>query len=223
MKIDVYSDMVCPWCRIGKKNLETALAAWAREAEEQPEIKYHAFLLDPSVPPDGLPFRETMTGKFGDARLLDGMLSRVTEAGAAIGLTFRFDRVTRMPNTRLAHRITALLPDERQGDWINAVMTAYFEHGRDIGAEDALLEIVATLGFDAADLRARLDAGEGEREVENDLAAARAMGIGGVPFFILNRRYALSGAYPADRFLEAFRRVAGREREGGPDRRTSGE
>lgn len=222
MKIDVYSDMVCPWCRIGKKNLETALAAWARQTGETPEPVYHAFLLDPSVPPEGLPFRETMTGKFGNARQVDDMLARVTEAGAAVGLTFRFDRISRMPNTLLAHRITALLPRERQGDWIDAVMTDYFEHGRDIGDADVLLDIAAGLGFDSADLRARLDAGEGTRQVEDDLAAAQAMGINGVPFFVLNRRYALSGAWPADRFLEAFRQVADRERESGRNRRPTG-
>jgi predicted DsbA family dithiol-disulfide isomerase len=221
MKIDVYSDMVCPWCRIGKKNLETALALWAREAEEPLELTYHAFQLDPSVPPEGLPFRENMAGKFGNDRLVEEMLARVTEAGAAVGVTFRFDRVSRMPNTRLAHRITALVPEGRRGDWIDAVMTAYFEHGRDIGDADVLMDIAANLGFDADDLRARLDAGEGTREVEDDLAAAQSMGITGVPFFVLNGRYALSGAYPADRFLEAFRKVAEREREGGQARRPS--
>jgi len=215
MRIDIYSDMVCPWCRIGKKNLEAALAEWSKVAAEPLDVEYHAFLLDPSVPPEGLPFRENLAHKFGSSSMVDAMLQRVTEAGAAAGLTFRFDRVSRMPNTLLSHRITALLPDGRRGDWIDAVQTAYFEYGRDIGSLETLLDIAGNLGFDPGDLRERLEEGEGTTEVEADLEAARTMGITGVPFFVLNGRYALSGAYPPDRFLEAFRKVAERERESG--------
>ncbi|OUM97676.1 MAG: disulfide bond formation protein DsbA [Paenibacillaceae bacterium ZCTH02-B3] len=212
MRIDIYSDMVCPWCRIGKKNLETALAEWSKGAAEPLDVDFHAFLLDPTVPPEGLPFRESMTAKFGSSSMVDAMLRRVTEAGAAAGLTFRFERVARMPNTLLSHRITALLPDGRRGDWIDAVQTAYFEYGRDIGSLDTLLEIAKNLGFDPDDLRERLEDGEGTSEVEADLEAARAMGVTGVPFFVLNGRYALSGAYPPEGFLDAFRKIAERER-----------
>jgi predicted DsbA family dithiol-disulfide isomerase len=208
MRIDIYSDMVCPWCRIGKKNLEAALAEWSKDAADSLDVEYHAFLLDPSVPPEGMPFRENLAYKFGSK--VDAMLQRVTEAGAAAGLTFRFDRVSRMPNTTLSHRITAMLPDGRRGDWIDAVQTAFFEYGRDIGSLETLLDIAENLGFDSDDLRERLEGGEGTTEVEADLQAARTMGITGVPFFVLNGRYALSGAYPPDRFLEAFRKVAER-------------
>ena len=211
MKIDLYSDMVCPWCRIGKKNMYDAIMAWARETGETIPVTYHAFQLDPALPPEGKPFRESMESKFGDASRLDPMLQRVAEADAGVGLTFNWDRVTRMPNTMLAHRITALLPEDRRKDWVEAVMDAYFEHGQDIADLNVLLELAAQIGSDPADIRRRLEAGEGAQEVEADLEAARTMGISGVPFFIINNKYALSGAYPADQFLMAFRKIAERE------------
>ena len=211
MKIDLYSDMVCPWCRIGKKNMYDAIMMWARETGETIPVTYHAFQLDPTLPPEGKPFRETMEKKFGGSARLDPMLQRVAEAGAGIGLTFNWDRVKRMPNTLLSHRITAILPDDLHKDWVEAVMDAYFEHGQDIADLEVLLGLAEQIGGDAAEIRRRLDAGEGMREVEDDLAAASAMGISGVPFFIMNNKYALSGAYPAEQFLAAFRKIAAQE------------
>jgi predicted DsbA family dithiol-disulfide isomerase len=208
LKIDLFSDMVCPWCRIGKKNMEDAIAAWQAEAGETVTVQYHAFQLDPSLPPEGKPFREAMEAKMGGAARLEPMLQRVTEAAANVGITLRFDNITRMPNTFLAHRITALLPDDRRQVWVDAVMKAYFEDGRDIALTDTLLELAAEAGLDADNLRSRLDAGEGESEVRQDMETAQKLGITGVPFFIINGQYALSGAYPSAQFLAAFRRVA---------------
>jgi len=208
MIIDLYSDMVCPWCRIGKKNMHDAIMAWSSETNEPVDVRYRAFMLDPTLPPEGKPFRETMEAKMGGAARLDPMLQRVTDAGAAIGLTFRFDRITRMPNTLLAHRITAILPEDSRRAWVDAAMDAYFEEGRDIADPDVLLELAAGIGADAGDLRRRLDAGEGLDETDRDFAAAQGMGITGVPFFILNGKYALSGAYPSAQFLAAFRKIA---------------
>ncbi|MFC4303547.1 DsbA family oxidoreductase [Cohnella boryungensis] len=208
MKIDVYSDMVCPWCRIGKKNMNDAIDAWREQSGQTVEVSYHAYQLDPTLPPDGLPFNSVMEKKMGGAERLRPMLQRVTDAGAAVEVTFNFDKVERMPNTVLAHRITALLPQEDEAHWIEAVMKAYFEDGRDIAKLDVLLEIAAELGLDAEEARRLLDNGEGVQAVEQDFAAAKAMGISGVPFFVVNDKYALSGAYPSAQFLEAFRKIS---------------
>jgi predicted DsbA family dithiol-disulfide isomerase len=208
MKIDVYSDMVCPWCRIGKKNMNDAIDAWREQSGQTVEVSYHAYQLDPTLPPDGLPFNSVMEKKMGGAERLRPMLQRVTDAGAAVEVTFNFDKVERMPNTVLAHRITALLPQEDEAHWIEAVMKAYFEDGRDIAKLDVLLEIAAELGLDAEEARRLLDNGECVQAVEQDFAAAKAMGISGVPFFVVNDKYALSGAYPSAQFLEAFRKIS---------------
>lgn len=211
MQIDVYSDMVCPWCRIGKKNMNDAIAAWENATGESVTVKYHAFQLDPTLPPEGLPFNSAMEPKFGGPEKLRPMLQRVTDAGAAVGVTFKFDQVSRMPNSALAHRITSLLEEEGQAHWVDAVMKAYFEDGKDIAQLDALLAIARDeLGVDVVELKRLLDAGEGRESVKDDQQNAQNIGISGVPFFILDGKYALSGAYPAKQFLEAFQKLAQR-------------
>ncbi|MGG1312757.1 MULTISPECIES: DsbA family oxidoreductase [Cohnella] len=209
MHIQMYSDMVCPWCRIGKKNLRDAILEWSQSPGDGVTVSYHAFLLDPTLPPEGLPFKPLMEKKFGGPDRLAPMLERVTQAGADVGVAFRFDRVTRMPNTVLAHRLTYLVPENRREEWIDAVMTAYFEFGKDIADRDVLLEIAGDLGLEAGDLAGRLAKGEGEAEVNADLQRAQKMGITGVPFFVIDGKYALSGAYPAADLVRAFAKISG--------------
>ncbi|MFD0673362.1 DsbA family protein [Cohnella sp. GCM10027633] len=208
MKIDVYSDMVCPWCRIGKKNMNDAIEAWAQATGETIDVNYHAFQLDSTLPPEGLPFNSVMEKKFGGAERMRPMLERVTDAGAQVGVTFKFDNVSRMPNTVLSHRVTSLLEEAGQAHWVEAVMKAYFEDGKDIAREDVLLEIAREeLGVDTDELKKLLDAGEGSEAVAQDQQTAQNIGISGVPFFILDGKYALSGAYPSKQFLEAFQKI----------------
>ncbi|MBB6669910.1 DsbA family oxidoreductase [Cohnella nanjingensis] len=207
MQIDIYSDMVCPWCRIGKKNVLDAVSEWTAKTGEEVDVRYHAFLLDPTLPEEGLPFESSMSRKMGGADRIPEMLQRVTDAGAAVGVTFRFDRVTRMPNTVLAHRLAYLAPESQREQWIDAVMTAYFEYGRDIAKPEVLLEIASDLGLPSFELEAGLTEGRGAEEVQQDLDHASAMGISGVPFFVLNNKYGLSGAYPASEFLKAFEKI----------------
>ena len=208
MQIRIYSDMVCPWCRIGAKNLSDAIREWGDRTGEEVTVSHHAFLLDPSLPPEGLPYKESMAAKFGGMERIEPMLERVREAGAAVGVTFRWDRVTRMPNTVLAHRVTALLPEERRAEWVEAVMTAYFEYGRDIAKQEVLLELAGDLGCDAGSLALELKEGKGAAEVQEDLDQAQRMGITGVPFFVINNKFGLSGAYPAAEFVRAFEKIA---------------
>lgn len=212
MHIDLYSDMVCPWCRIGKQNLQRALELWKEKGGEPVTVRYHAYQLDPGLPEEGLPFAEAMRPKVGDLSRLQGMLDHVTQAGAAVGVNFRFDLVTRMPQTRLAHRMVALLPQEKQTAAIGALFRAYFEEGRDIAKWSELSVIAAGLGEDADRLSEQLQQGGGNEAVDADLKAAAEMGITGVPFFVFNNRYAASGAYPAEKLVELIERAASNEK-----------
>ncbi|MCQ6561961.1 DsbA family oxidoreductase [Paenibacillus mendelii] len=207
MKIEVYSDMVCPWCRIGKQNLNKALEQWVSEGGEPAEITFRAFLLDPTLPPEGLPFKEVMSQKMGDNSRMQQALAQVTNAGAAVGLTYRFDRVQRMPNTKLAHRFVALLKPELKETAVNAIFRAYFEEGRDLAQFKEIEAIAAELGEDATAVLEPLRQGGGEEAVNADLALAARIGVTGVPFFVFDNKYALSGAYPPDKLVELMHRV----------------
>jgi predicted DsbA family dithiol-disulfide isomerase len=216
VRIDVYSDMICPWCRIGKKNMSDAIEAWNEADGQEIAVSYHAYQLDPKLPPEGMPFNSAMEKKMGGAERFRPMLQRVTEAGAAIGVTFNFDQVKRMPNTVLAHRITALLPEGHQETWVDSVMKAYFEDGKDISQLEVLLNIGQELELDPEEIKSLLDEGYGLDSVNKDIEAAQGMGITGVPFFIINGKYALSGAYPSAQFVEAFRKIASEDEQPKP-------
>jgi predicted DsbA family dithiol-disulfide isomerase len=204
MIIDIFQDTVCPWCRIGKANL---LQALNMRGGERPQLRWRAFMLDPSVPKDGLPFMTTMKKKYGEQFSREGMLGRVVEAGTAAGLNFDFDKVEYMPNTRLSHRLIAIAPDGPKAELVEAIHRAYFEEGRNIGKQSVLLEIADGIGLDAGSLGARLDRGEGEAQVEEDFSMARRIGVSGVPFFIIGNKFALSGAQPPESFLKVFGRL----------------
>jgi predicted DsbA family dithiol-disulfide isomerase len=203
MRIDIFHDTVCPWCRIGKKNVMDAVSQWG----EPVEIRWRAFILDPSIPEQGLPFRETMQRKFGGNADLSQLFGQVARAGEAVGVHFDFDKVQMMPNTRLSHRLIALAPEEKKAEIVEAINRAYFEEGRDTGRLDVLLQVASETGLDADSLRGRLERGEAVDQLEKDLAFGRQAGITGVPFFILNGKYALTGAQPVAAFLQAFERV----------------
>jgi predicted DsbA family dithiol-disulfide isomerase len=208
MHIDLYSDVVCPWCRIGKQNLSRALELWAEKGGETVSVAYHAYLLDPSLPEEGRPFTDVMVRKMGGENALKEALDHVTRAGAAVGLTFRFERVKRMPSTRLAHRFVAVVPEELKAAAVDALFRAHFEEGLDIAQISVIGEIAAEIGANESGLLARLHSGEGSDALEADLAQAQRMGITGVPFFVFNNRYALSGAYPPEKMLQLMERVS---------------
>jgi predicted DsbA family dithiol-disulfide isomerase len=206
MVIDIFQDTVCPWCRIGKKNLTDALAKWTGE---DVEIRYRSFQLDPTTPLEGKPFKENLESKFGDnSERMQGMLQQVTGAGAAVGVNFDFSRVERSPNTLKSHQLIILAPKDKKQDVVDAIYQAYFEDGRDIGSVEVLLEIAKEVGIAADSLEEQLRAKEGLEQVEDDLEFARQVGITGVPFFIINDQYALTGAQPSSTILQAMEQVS---------------
>ncbi|AJY74590.1 DsbA family oxidoreductase [Paenibacillus beijingensis] len=201
MLIEIYQDVVCPWCRIGKKNLFDALSDWKARTGTEPTIQYRAYQLDPNLPPEGMPFMKSMTHKSGSSESVRRMMEHVTGAGADVGLTFRFDQVSWMPNTRMAHRLIALTPEAQRTELIDSLFRAYFEEGVTLSRQEELLAIGEAAGWQREQLAARLNNGEGSAEVDDDLERGKRLGISGVPLFIFNRKYALSGAYPKSEML----------------------
>jgi predicted DsbA family dithiol-disulfide isomerase len=193
VRIEVYQDTVCPWCRIGKRHLELALADWQGEPVA---VAHRPFFLDPAIPATGYPFRDYMRAKGGGRVPLEQFFAMPRERGKEVGLTFDFEAIGKAPNTSLSHQLIALAPEETRDAVIDAVYAAYFEHGRDIGDLDVLVAIAAEQGLEAEAMRAQLAAGAARDQVEAAVAEAQAMGITGVPFFVIDGRYAFSGAQP---------------------------
>ncbi|MWC27281.1 DsbA family oxidoreductase [Paenibacillus sp. MMS18-CY102] len=209
MHIEIYSDYVCPWCRIGKKNLFDALADWTAEHGIQPTLTYRAFLLDPNVPEQGSPFQDWISRKMGGTAPSERATAQVTQAAAAVGLSMHFDRISIYPSTRLAHRMLAFTPKEHQSATVNALFKAYFEEGIDIGSIDHLMRIADSVGLEDTDeLASKLLLGDGEDAVAADLQRAQRIGVTGVPFFVFDGKYALSGAYPKEDFAALLNRLA---------------
>ncbi|MBP6786011.1 MAG: DsbA family oxidoreductase [Candidatus Promineofilum sp.] len=205
IQIDVFSDTVCPWCRIGKRHLELALADWEGEPVT---VRFRSFFLDPTTPAEGRDFKANMLAKGGGRRSLEDFFGAPRERGAAVGLTFDFDAIEKSPNTMLSHRLVYLTPEERRGEVLDAIYTAYFEDGRDIGDIDVLIDVAQSCGLDGMAMREALAGDAAEADVLADLDFARQAGISGVPFFIFNNKYAFSGAQPPDMIRRVLAQVA---------------
>lgn len=206
MHIDVFQDTVCPWCRIGKKHLADALAQWEGEPVE---VRFHPFLLQPAMPAEGADFRQHMAAIKGDANL-DPMFGRVCAAGEACEVNFDFGKVQRAPNTLLSHCLIAVAPPERQSEIVDAIFRAYFEEGRDIGDLETLLDIAEEqhLGVERAELAEALSDEQLQQQIAAEAAWISRQGITGVPFFVIDETYGLSGAQPAETLLAAIRHAA---------------
>lgn len=185
--VDVWSDLVCPWCFIGRRRLQAALA---KEPAGSVEVRWRAFQLAPDLPPEGVEAERYFNEKFGGPERVKMMHERVAAVAREDGLELRFDLQKRSPNTRLAHRAVKLSPDPDAA--VETLFSAHFLQGEDIADRETLLRLLP--GLDAG----QLDAGEGETEVDEDLDLARRIGITGVPFFVADMRVAVSGAQPAE-------------------------
>lgn len=204
MSIDIVSDIVCPWCYIGKRRLEAALAARHRP---RPEIRWHPFQLNPDIPPGGVDRRTYLEDKFGGAERAREIYARVEAAGREVGIAFDFGRIERQPNTLDAHRLIAwaqATDAERSDGLVDGLFKAYFIEGVNIGEVDELVRLANEAGYDATEARAHLSSDDGRAAIAAADARTREMGIGGVPFFIFNGRLAVSGAQPPEILCEAL-------------------
>ncbi|MCU1474332.1 MAG: disulfide bond formation protein DsbA [Amnibacterium sp.] len=210
MKIDIWSDVACPWCFIGKRKFEEG----ARRSGVPVEVEYHSFELSPDTPVD---FEGSTTEYLAERKGLPAgqvaaMLQQVTEIAAAVDLHYDFDRVVHT-NTVLAHELLhAAKAQGRQLETAEALFRGYFEQGRHVGRVDELVSIAGEAGLDTVAVRTALETHEFLGAVHADQAQAVAYGIRGVPFFVIDGRYGVSGAQDPDVFAGALTQVAA-ERE----------
>jgi len=191
LTIDVVSDVVCPWCYVGEKRLEAALAE-----EPQPvTLRWRPYQLDPTIPAGGLDRAEYMERKFGKSGRLQSVHDNLTRLGAELGIPFAFDRIKRSPNTLDAHRLIRWASSAgMQGAIVDRLFKAYFVEGRDIGDRGVLIEIAGEFGLDAKLVEKLLKEGADADLVRQEIEQAQGMGVSGVPFFIFGGRLGVPGA-----------------------------
>ncbi len=206
MKVEIYSDVVCPWCYIGERRFERALAAFPGAAEV--EVVFRPYQLDPSTPETAQPIAEYLQRRFG--RPAGGMMAQVGAAAAGEGITVDWDRALAV-NTRTAHRLLRLAEREYgpavQRALMDRLFDAHFSRGGDVSDHAQLTELAAAAGMDADRVRAYLASGEGAEELEAEFAEARALGVQAVPTFVFDGQYVVEGGQPASTFLQVLEEV----------------
>jgi predicted DsbA family dithiol-disulfide isomerase len=206
LHIDIWSDIACPWCHVGKRRLEAALERFPHRGAV--EIVWRAFELDPSAPRVidlSVSYAARLAKKYGSSvAQAEGMIARMTDVARQDGLDFHFERI-RPGNTFDAHRVLHLAHERGAQDAVKErFFRGYLSEGEAIGEPEVLVRLASEAGLDEEEVRATLAGDAYAREVRAEEAEAREIGIGGVPFFILAGRYAISGAQPADLFLRAL-------------------
>ena len=211
--IDIVSDTVCPWCYVGKRRLERALAA--KSDDIKVVIGWKPFQLNPEMPEGGMDRRDYLEAKFGGKGGAKKAYSAIEEAGKSEDLDFNFGGMVRQPNTINSHRLIDLAgKNGKQDDVVEALFQAYFVDGRDIGDVDELVSVVVEAGLDEAATRSYLESDEDVERIRAEDANARQMGVQGVPCFIINRKYAISGAQDPAVFLQAWDQIVQQTEEG---------
>lgn len=207
MLIEIFSDAVCPWCYLGKRRFERALA---QRPDLDVQVRWLPFELNSAMPEGGLPRQQYLSEKFGDPKVLVDSQVRLTALGREIGIDYQFERIALSANTRAAHALGLIAEQAGCQDAVQeAVFRAYFEEGRDIGSLDALVAIAGAAGLDEVTVRKRLASRADYAAVEQLERQGQAAGVSGVPFFVFNRKYALSGAQDEATFLKVLDHVAG--------------
>lgn len=202
--VDVISDVICPWCYIGKRRLEKAITAHG----EAVKVRWHPFQLNPTMPKEGISRKEYRTRKFGSWERSLELDAKVIAVGETEGIHFAFDKTERTPNTIDAHRLIWLAgQNDCQDAVVEALFQAYFTKGRDIGNRQILIDVAAEAGLDRQAAEAMLNSDEGMNVIQEAGELSRRHGVTGVPFFIINQTITLSGAHEPETFIDAFRQV----------------
>ena len=210
LNIDIISDVVCPWCYIGKRQIEAALALYAEQNPdaEPPSVTWRPFQLNPQLPAEGMSRQDYVVQKFGAARAKD-VYARVSAVGVEYGIAFAFERIVRQPNSVAAHSLITLAgntgsPAGLQGRVKEAFLRAYFLDGADLTNAQNLVAIAIAAGLDRTKAEQCLADPESRKMVEQEDQRARAIGVEGVPFFIFNGKVAVSGAQGPKALLDAM-------------------
>ena len=210
IRIDVVSDTVCPWCFVGKRRLEQAMA---KRPEIDFDVHWHPFQLNENVPEDGVDRDTFYREKFGGHAQVKGITEQLTAVGKTMDIDFDFAAIKVQPNTRLSHVLIDLAEGEAQSAVKENLLSAFFEHGKDIGNQDVLVDIGQQAGLSEDMVRRGLQDPGLLKNVEDRSLAARSMGISGVPTFIFNRSQGFSGAQDEQHFLTIFDQL---EKQPGP-------
>ena len=212
VSIDIVSDVVCPWCYLGKARLEQALSMTAGQADV--EIRWRPYQLNPDIPAEGVDHQAWLSEKFGGKTNVDRAHERIAELGREAGVEYNFDAIKVGPNTLDAHRLLhwALQHGtDVQNKVASLLFKANFTEGRNVGDHAVLVEIAKQAGMDG-DVIARLLETDADRDtVLGEIEAAKEMGVNGVPFFILDRKYAISGAQTAETLAGALLQLSNNE------------
>jgi predicted DsbA family dithiol-disulfide isomerase len=205
--IQVWSDVICPWCYLGKRRLQRALEGYPGEVT----VTFRAYQLDPSPVSAPVPLKASLAAKFGGPARAEQMFGHVTAVAGGDGLTLNVDRAI-AANTFDAHRIVAWAAGQgRQLDMLEAVQRAHFTDGVDVGSRPALARLAGSIGLDEASALAYLESADGTAEVNADIAEAQELGISSVPTFVIDGRYAVQGAQEPAMLRQALDEIARRE------------
>lgn len=206
MRIDIYSDTVCPWCYLGKRRFELAVAA---RPQYEPRVTWRPFELNPDMPAEGADRAAHLAARLGGPERVAQAQAELERQGAASGIGFRFDLIQRMPNTRRSHLLIAHAARyDRQAVLKERVMRAYFEEGCDIGDIEELVRLAVDAGLSAHESRSALILREGQDGVIAAERHAAVLGITGVPTFIFDGQYTISGAQEVGSFARVFDQVS---------------
>jgi predicted DsbA family dithiol-disulfide isomerase len=205
ISIDVVSDVICPWCFLGKRRLDRALALIP---DVKAEIIFRPYFLDPTIPPEGLDRHEYMAAKFGEERLKT-IHDPLIKAGQEDGVPYHFDKITRTPNTMDAHRLLRwAMVEGKQPQIAEALFMAYWSEGRDVGDHQVLADIAEAHGMNREKILTALASDKDKKEVSAETAQAQQMGVTGVPTYIINRKYGVVGAQSAELLAEQIKKAA---------------
>ena len=206
VRIDVVSDVVCPWCFIGKRRLEKALAL---KPDIAVEVHWRPYFLNDWIPREGISREQYLTTKFGSPERYKGIAQRVTAAAAAEGLVYAADKVKRQPNTLDCHRLIRWAEGiGKAAEMKQRLMDLYFTQGADLTDRETLVKAAADIGLDANTVRAQLASDQDVAQIEQDAQSAKQAGIEGVPCFIFGGKFAISGAQAPEDLAEAIERMA---------------
>ncbi|KQP01189.1 DsbA family oxidoreductase [Leifsonia sp. Leaf264] len=213
IKIDIWSDIACPWCFIGKRNLEGGIAALGTDGPEV-EVEYHSFELSPDTPADfvGSTTEYLSKAKGMPVAQVEAMLEHVTGIAAKAGLDYHFDQVKHTKTLKAHELLHFAKANGKQLELKERLLAAYFEEGGFVNRTDDLVAYATEVGLDADEARSALESGRYAADVQADMDQARAYGINGVPFFVIDGKYGVSGAQPSEVFTQAIQQIAG-ERE----------
>ncbi|MBG50858.1 MAG: DsbA family oxidoreductase [Alphaproteobacteria bacterium] len=213
MQLDVISDTVCPWCYIGKKRLDRAMAAWDRK-DVTIAVDWRPYQLDPTIPAEGVDRQKYMEKKFGTERAKSAG-KVIAEYGEMEGINFAFDKIKRSPNTLDSHRLVKWAGSAgKQLEAVELLFKRYFEDGADVGSHGVLLEVAADIGMDKDQVRNLLESDTDRQVIEYEDHMAREMGVTGVPFFLFEKKFSVVGAQEVDTLTKVFTRVQERLVEG---------